>query len=67
MSEDISSLTNKEFAFNEKLNPEKVAFVIYSSLFVASLIIMFLEFISVVSLDIFTFLVVKFSHLSLFL
>ncbi|MHA1910473.1 MAG: hypothetical protein ACTSYA_02145 [Candidatus Kariarchaeaceae archaeon] len=67
MSEDISSLTNKEFAFNEKLNPEKTAFLIYSSLFVVSWVFMFLELISIISFDIFTFLVLKFSHISLFI
>jgi hypothetical protein len=67
MSEEIDSLTNKEFVFNEQLNPEKTAFRIYSSFFVVSLIFMALELVSIISLDIFTSLILKFAHLSLFL
>ena len=66
MSEDISSLTNKEFAFNEKLNPEKIAFRIYSSLFAVSLVLMAMELFSVISVDIFALLVLKICHISLF-
>ena len=66
MSAEINALTNKEYAFNEKLNPEKIAFRIYSSFFALSAIFIVLELTPLISLDIFTFVMLKFAFLSLF-